>query len=114
MVKILKKKYSFLRDLSQLSKRDREKYLKTCCEENIHTVCEAVDNVLKNVCSSHEKSTKNKKNLLNKDLKKLANYKTKVSVKRKLLTNSQTGAGVFSIIASAVLPFLASLLAKRS
>ena len=114
MVKILKKKYSFLRDLSQLSKRDREKYLKTCCEENIHTVCEAVDNVLKNVCSSHEKSTKNKINLLNKDLKTLANYKTNVYENRKLLTNAQTGSGVLSIIASTVLPFLASLLSKKS
>lgn len=114
MVKLLKKKHNFLKDLSQLSKRDREKYLKSCCEENIHTVCEAVDNVLKNVCISNKKTTKNKIDLLKKDLKKLANYKTKVSVKRKLLTNSQTGAGVFSIIASTVLPFLASLLAKKS
>ena len=88
MVKLLKKKYNFLSDLSHLSKRDREKYLNSCCEENIHTVCEAVDNVLKNVCVGKKK--------------------------RKLLTNSQTGAGVFSIIASTVLPFLAELLAKRS
>ena len=81
MVKLLKKKYSFFRHLSQLSKRDREKYFKSCCEENIHAVCEAVDNVLKNVCTSHEKTMKYKINLLNKDLKKLANYKTKVFVK---------------------------------
>ena len=114
MVKLLKKKYNFLTDLSQFSKRDREKYLNSCCEENIHTVCEAVDNVLKNVCVGKKKTSKKKIDLLKKDLKKLADYKTKVSVKRKLLTNSQTGAGVFSIIASTVLPFLAELLAKRS
>ena len=114
MVKLLKKKYNFLTDLSHLSKRDREKYLNSCCEENIHTVCEAVDNVLKNVCVGKKKTSKKKIDLLKKDLKKLADYKTKVSVKRKLLTNSQTGAGVFSIITSTVLPFLAELLAKRS
>ena len=24
----------------------RKTYLKSCCEENIHTVCEAIDNIL--------------------------------------------------------------------
>ena len=114
MVKLLKRKFNFLKDVSQLSKRDREKYLNDCCDENIHTICEAVDNVLKNVCPCKNKRVKNKINLHNRSLKKLSNYRTKVSVKRKLLTNPQTGSGVFSIIASTVLPFLVSLLSKKS
>ena len=113
MVKLLKKKFNFLKDVSHLPKRDRATYLNDCCEENIHTICEAVDNVMRNICPSN-KRVKNKINVYNKDLKKLANYKTKVSVKRKLLSNPQTGAGVFSIIASTVLHFLMNLLSKKS
>ena len=112
MVKLLKNKYNFLRDVAHLNQKDRKVYLKECCDDNIHTICEAVDNVLKNVCPTNGRVKKKVKSM-DKELKKIANIKTKVSLKRDLLSAPQTGNGIFSIIASTVLPFLVDLLTKR-
>lgn len=112
MVNKLRKRYNFLKDITKLNKRDRKKYLKECCDENIHIICEAVDNVLRNVCPSN-KCVKGKIKKYGKDLKKVADYKSNVALKREILTSSQTGDGIFSIIAGSVLPFLVDLLAKK-
>ena len=112
MGKLLKDKYNFLSDLGKLSKRERQKYLKECPQNNIHTICEAVHDVLKGRCSTKSKSVNKKLTVLEKELKKVANPVYDLNSKREILSNSQTGDGVFSIIASVVLPFLLDLLKK--
>ena len=113
MASQLKKKARFLKDISQLPKRDRVKYLKDCDECYIHDICEAVANVLINVCTPTTSAQKRKVAALKKQMKKLTHKKTSVSMKRKLLQEPQVGAGIFSIIGTTVLPFLISLLAKK-
>ena len=44
--------------------------------------------------------------VLGKELTKVVNPVYELKSKREIVSNSQTGDGVFSIIASAVLPFL--------
>ena len=107
MVKALKKKFNFLRDVGELSKSERKKYLKICSKENIHIICEAVHNVLKGDCSTKSKKLTKK---LRKELEKVANPNYDVTLKRNILSSAQTGDGVFSIIAGTVLPFLIDLL----
>ena len=112
MVKTLKKRYNFLRDISNLNKRDRKKFLKECCEKNIHIICEAIHNVLRNTCPSNA-CVKRKVAKYGKELKKVADYKSNVALKREILSSPQAGDGIFSIIAGSVLPFLVDLIAKK-
>ena len=113
MSKLLKNKCDFLRDVSDLSKKERNKYLKECSNENIHTICEAVHNILKGHCSSKSKRVCKKMNGLEKVMKKVANPDYDITLKRDILSSSQTGDGVFSIIASVVIPFLIDLLGRK-
>lgn len=109
----LKKKQHFLKAVSQLSQKDRAKYLKECPECFIHDICEAVNNLLINVCPPSKPSSKRKVVALKNHLKKLAHHKTSTNQKRKLLSSPQIGRGVFSLIATTVVPFLISLLSKK-
>ena len=47
----IKHKMCFLRDVTSLSKNDREKYLTMCSEKNIHLICESLHNILTGVCT---------------------------------------------------------------
>ena len=66
-MKIIKKKFNFLWDVGELSRRERKKYLKGCSDENI---CEAVHNVLKGHCTTKSKVVCRKVKLLRNELKK--------------------------------------------
>ena len=114
MTKELRKKYKFLKDLATLSKPDRRKYMSRISHHNIHIIGEAVYNALNGHCDKH-KSKKTCRHLkeLRKELLKLGNPKFNVEKKRKILAHQQSGAGVFSIIATTVLPFLLSLISKK-
>lgn len=114
MAVILKKKYKFLHDILRLSKKDRQKYLNECSEENIDEICEALYNILNGSCPIKSKHTCKKISSIEKELKKVINPKYNLKLKRKILSNSQTGDGIFSIIASTVLPFLVNLLTGKS
>lgn len=114
MSKVLKKKFNFLRDIGKLGKRERKKYIKECSNKNIHTICEAVHNVLKGSCKGSKcLRTKRLKVKLKKELKAIADPSKNINVKRALLLNSQTGDGIFSIIAGTVLPFLIDLITRK-
>lgn len=103
----IKHKMCFLRDVTSLSKNDREKYLTMCSEKNIHLICESLHNILTGVCTKK----KIKKDKFFNQLKKLSSPKLEVNKKRKILT-SQYGHGIFSLIATTALPFLIDLLKK--
>lgn len=114
MTKVLKNKYNFLRDVGTLGKRERKKYIKDCSNKNIHTICEAVHNALKGSCKDSKcLRTRRLKIKLKKELKTIADPSKKIEVKRALLSNSQTGDGIFSIIAGTVLPFLIDLITRK-
>lgn len=108
----LQKKCKFLKSLCKLSKKDRLKYLKECQDNHILTISEAIANVLLHVCPPTKPSSKKKVAALNKHMKKLTSKKATASVRRKIISHPQIGEGLISIIASTVLPFLASLLSK--
>ena len=113
MAKELRHRHNFLKDLTSLKKSDRKKFLESCSQENIDHISEAVFNVVKGYCPCTTAPRKKKVELLQKELKKIANPKTSVEVKRKLLLDKQTGDGIFSILLSTVLPFVIGLLTKK-
>lgn len=110
--KVLEDKYHFLKDVTNLKKTDRLKYLKKKISvKNLHTIGEAIHNI--KCCPT----PKNKKicqllKQLKKELKNLGNPSFDVEKKRQILS-SQSGDGIFSIIAGTVLPFLLSLIKKK-
>ena len=116
MGKILQNKYNFLRDVSNLSKSERRKYMKQISNHNIHIICEGIHNALNGRCAKEKPTNKRICNLikkLKKELIKIANPSYNIEEKRKILSNKQSGDGIFSIIASTVLPFLIDLIAGK-
>lgn len=109
MGKLIKQKYDFLSDLSKLRKKERNLYIKKCGCNFIHVICEAAHNIVRGSCKNKKSNRKNK---LMHDLKRLSNPKLDVEKKRHILLN-QKGSGIFSLIASTVLPFLANLIFKK-
>lgn len=108
MGKLLEKKYNFLKDVSSLGKTERKKYINSCEKQHIHVISEAIFNALKTPCKRKKKCLKK----YGKELRKISNPKFDIEKKRKLLTD-QVGGGIFSIIASVVLPLLTNLLFKK-
>lgn len=106
--KLLEKKYKFLKDISSLKKNERDKYINSCGAEHIHVISEAIYNALKQPCKRKNGIAQKYK----KELRNLANLKFAVGKKRSILTD-QVGGGIFSIIASVVLPLIANLLFKK-
>jgi hypothetical protein len=113
-MKVLKSKHNFLHDVGKLGKRERKKYLNECSNKCIHTICEAVHNALKGSCKNTKCARSIRlKQKLKKELKNIADPSISINLKRELLSNSQTGDGIFSIIATTVLPFLLDLITGR-
>ena len=110
-VNILKNKYNFLRDVSELSKTERKKYINEVSDRNIHVICEAVHNILKGSCQMKKLKKKCSKHF--KDMKKIANPKFNIEKKRKILTSAQSGDGMFNLISEVVLPILLNLIRKK-
>ena len=104
----MEKKYNFLKDISSLRKNERNKYINSCAAEHIHVISEAIYNALKQPCKRKNGFAQKYK----KELRNLANLKFSVGKKRSILTD-QVGGGIFSLIASVVLPLLANLVRKK-
>ena len=114
-VNILKNKYNFLRDVSELSKTERKLYINEVSDRNIHAICEAVHNILKGSCQMKKLKKKCSKHFkkCEKDMKKIANPKFNIEKKRKILTSAQSGDGMFNLISEVVLPILLNLIRKK-
>ena len=85
-------------------------------DEKIHDICEACYNIVhKKLPMDGKKRNQLKKKLLpiHKDIRKLAKPNTAVSTKRKILKNPQVGTGIFTALASFVVPAIISLLTSK-
>ena len=112
----IKRRLALLQRLLKMSNSERRQYLMKCDQECINTICEACYNLLWN----NFKFKKPKINKISKDLtniktefKKISDPKIALKTKRQLLSKKQTGDGIFSILATTVIPALVSLLAKK-
>lgn len=112
----LKNRIHLLNKLSQINKRDRSRFLKECNSLCIHAICEACYNVLYNTLKLEDteiKQVKKKLGKIKEDFKKLSERKVSLNIKRKLLSKPQTGEGIFTLLASTVIPALVSLLSRK-
>merc|ERR1711872_1158959 len=98
-----------LQNMKQLKKAERLSFLENCPDECIHALCEVCFNLLHQTIKLEKKKLKP----IRVSLRKLANPKLPVKSKRKLLKEPQVGNGIFTILASTVLPALISALASK-
>ena len=113
---LLKKKVSTLSKLDTSKKGNDMSFLREYPDEKIHDICEACYNILQeNIPIKGNKKYQLKKKLkpIKNEIRKLANSKISVKTKRKLLAIPQVGRGIFSAIATVVLPALISMLSQK-
>ena len=114
--KTMKKRVNLFQNMKQLKRDERMSFLKNCPDECIHALCEICFNLLhQSIKLQKDKKHRLKQKLkpIRVDVRKLADSKLSVKSKRKLLSNPQVGHGIFTILASTVLPALISALASK-
>ena len=112
----MKKRVNMFQNMKQLKRNERLSFLKNCPDECIHALCEICFNLLHqtiNLQKDKKYRLKQKLKPIRTDVRKLADFKQSVKSKRKVLSNPQVGNGIFTILASTVLPALISMLASK-
>ena len=85
-------------------------------DNKINDICEACYNIVhKKLPLNKSKNNQLKKRLLpiHNEVRRLANPKLQIRTKRRLLKQPQVGSGVFTALASFVIPTLISLLTSK-
>ena len=114
--KDIRKRLELLEEACDCSKKEQSKHLKELSDNHIDAMCEGCMNLLKeNIPLSSRKKSQLKRKLdpIKLELRKLSDPKVSTKTKRKILTDPQTGSGVFTILASTVIPALISALASK-
>lgn len=112
----MEKRVQIFQNMKQLKREKRLSFLKTCPDECIHALCEICFNLLhETIKLNKDKKYRLKQKLkpIRVDVRKLGNSNLSVNSKRKLLSKPQVGNGIFTILASTVLPALISALASK-
>ena len=112
----LKNRVNMFQKMKQLKKGERLSFLENCPDECIHALCEICFNLLhQSIKLDKNKKYRVKRKLtpIRVDVRKLADSRQSVKSKRKILSNPQVGHGIFSILATTVLPALLSALSSR-
>ena len=113
----LKKKLKSLQSLPPKIKGKKDMtFIDAYPDEKIHDICEACYNIVQKkipIDSRKQNQLKNRLIPIHNEVRRLANPKLKVKTKRKILKTPQVGSGIFTAIASIVVPALLSLLKKN-
>ena len=114
---MLKQKLKSLQSLPKGMKENADmRFVDEYSDDKINDICEACFNIVnKKLPLNKKKNNQLKKRLLpiHKEVRQLANPKLQLTTKRRLLKKSQVGSGVFTALASFVIPTLISLLASK-
>ena len=109
-----------LKSLDSLPKRLKKNadmsFVDEYSDNKINDICEACYNIVhKKLPLDKSKNSQLKKKLLpiHNEVRRLANPKLQLRTKRRLLKQSQVGSGVFTALASFVIPTLISLLQQK-
>ena len=110
----LEKRIKSLSSLPTLKRKNKDmSFIDEYSDDKIHNICEACHNIIhmKFPLDSEKKNQlKRKLNPIKKEFRQLGNPKLLLRTKRKLLKNQQVGFGVFTALASFVIPALLSMI----
>lgn len=114
---MLKHKLKSLQSLPKRLKKNTDMgFVDGYSDDKINDICEACYNIVhKKLPLNKTKNNQLKKKLLpiHYDVRRLANPKLQLRTKRRILKQSQVGSGVFTALASFVIPTLISLLTSK-
>ena len=114
---MLNQKLNSLQSLpKRLKKNEDMSFIDNYSDNTINDICEACYNIVqKKLPLNKSKNSQLKKKLLpiHEDVRRLANPKLQIRTKRRLLKKPQVGSGVFTALASFVIPTLISLLSSK-
>lgn len=111
----LEKKIKSLQSLPKRGQKDMS-FINDYSDEKIHNICEACFNIVhKKLPLNSQKKSQLKRRLLpiHEEVRRLANPKLKLATKRRILKKTQVGSGIFTALASFVVPTLLSLLTSK-
>lgn len=107
----LSKKIADLELLKSIPKKKHAQFVQMMDEEFIHSICECLHNLFANSFNLKPVKCKHLRQQfgpIKKDVKVLINENSSLKKRKKILGDEQTGAGLFTILASIVLPALIS------
>ena len=115
-----KKKYieSVLRQLKPLTKIPatmRQDMIPLLSDECIHRICESCQNLVLNTYGFDQSKIKKIKSRLKgseKQMRLISRPSSSLLSKRKVLSSNQTGRGIFTLLASTIVPTLIAALSK--
>jgi uncharacterized membrane-anchored protein YjiN (DUF445 family) len=114
---MLNQKLNSLQSLPKRLKKNQDmSFVDNYSDNTINDICEACYNIVhKKLPLNKSKNSQLKKKLLpiHEEVRRLANPKLQIRTKRRLLKQSQVGSGVFTALASFVIPTLISLLSSK-
>jgi len=114
---MLNQKLNSLQSLpKRLKKNEDMSFVDDYSDNKINDICEACYNIVhKKLPLNKSKNNQLKKKLLpiHNEVRRLANPKLQIRTKRRLLKQPQVGSGVFTALASFVIPTLISLLTSK-
>ena len=114
---MLNQKLNSLQSLPKRLKKNADmSFVDDYSDNKINDICEACYNIVhKKLPLNKSKNSQLKKKLLpiHNEVRRLANPKLQIRTKRRLLKQSQVGSGVFTALASFVIPTLISLLTSK-
>ena len=91
-------------------------FLENCPDECIHNLCEICYNILHQTIRLNKDKRyrlKKKLNPIRVDIRKLADSRSSIKSKRKILSKPLVGHGIFTLLVRTVLPALISLLTTK-
>ena len=104
-----------LEPLSKISNRKSFQLIPLLSDDSIHAICESCFNLLQNTYGLDKRKLGQVKRKLyesRNDIRSIVNPNTTLLKKRKLLMKEQTGRGVFTVLATTIIPALIAALAK--
>ena len=114
---MLNQKLNSLQSLAKRLKKNADmSFVDDYSDNKINDICEACYNIVhKKLPLNKSKNSQLKKKLLpiHNEVRRLANPKLQIRTKRRLLKQPQVGSGVFTALASFVIPTLISLLTSK-
>jgi len=105
-----------INSVNQLKKNEKLDMAHDCPENVVDSICECCYNLVNNYLPlNREKKyrARNRLNPIRHEVRELADSRTSLQRKRELLSDPQVGGGVFTILASTILPALISALIPK-
>ena len=112
----IEKTLSYLLPLTKIPKKNRSAFVQLLSDDCIHKICESCQNLLLNTYKFNHDKLKHIKRKLStspEDMRTFSKSSSSLLRKRQILSNDQEGSGIFSLLATTLIPALIGAIAKK-